>query len=480
MGGRCLPGNGGMQRSRRGRTGDNYARAGKRLFVSMFLVACLVASAPGCGDKKGGRDMQPALEVSPQQVLVGDPVSIKVTGLSPGEMASLRVSGQDQFGNTWSAEASFEADETGTVDTSRDAPTDGSYQGVDQAGLFWSMVCAPAGEMVSPFAAITTYVVSLSLDGQEVASQEVQRVVDVDLKKENLSDPVVGVFITPKEIEEPTPALIVLGGSEGGYNERWATVIASKTRMPTLALAYFGAPGLSQTLENIPLEIVEKAIAWLNQQEVVAKDRIGVVGASRGGELAMLAASLFPQVKAVVGYTPSGVIWGGIGEGDAPAWTYRGEAFPYLRTMFSEEQERLFREAQEKGTPYLDAPSFEYSLQQQSSLVEKATIPVERSQAAFLLIGNPGDGVWPSDKLSRIAIDRLDAHGYPRAHQLLSYEDGGHMLIPYPFFPTTMRQFYLPTVRVWEGLGGTAEGAARAAEDSWPKVLEFLRDELGT
>ncbi len=85
-------------------------------------------------------------------------------------------------------------------------------------------------------------------------------------------------------------------------------------------------------------------------------------------------------MKAVVGYTPSGVVWGGIGEGDAPAWTFRGEAFPYLRMMNSEE--------------------------------------------------------------------------------------GGHMLIPYPFYPSTMRQFYLPTVRVWEGLGGTAEGAAEAAGDS--------------
>jgi hypothetical protein len=52
------------------------------------------------------------------------------------------------------------------------------------------------------------------------------------------------------------------------------------------------------------------------------------------------------------------------------------------------------------------------------------------------------------------------------------------MLIPYPYYPTTMRQFYLPTVDVWEGLGGTAEGAARAAEDSWPRVVEFLKREL--
>ena len=72
--------------------------------------------------------MKSVLEVSPQQVLVGDPVSIKASGLSPGEEASLQVSGQDKFGNAWSSQASFQADGKGTVDTSRDAPTGGSYQ----------------------------------------------------------------------------------------------------------------------------------------------------------------------------------------------------------------------------------------------------------------------------------------------------------------------------------------------------------------
>ena len=103
--------------------------------------------------------------------------------------------------------------------------------------------------------------------------------------------------------------------------------------------------------------------------------------------------------------------------------------------MDSEEQRRLFLEAQEKGTPYLDAPSFEYSLEQQSSLIEGATIPVERSQAAFLLIGNPGDGVWPSARLSRIAIDRLEAHDHARDYRLLSYEDGGPCSSPTPSSP---------------------------------------------
>ncbi len=52
------------------------------------------------------------------------------------------------------------------------------------------------------------------------------------------------------------------------------------------------------------------------------------------------------------------------------------------------------------------------------------------------------------------------------------------MLIPYPYYPTTLRPFYLPTLKVWEGLGRTAFGAAKAAEDSWPKVVEFVQREL--
>jgi dienelactone hydrolase len=149
---------------------------------------------------------------------------------------------------------------------------------------------------------------------------------------------------------------------------------------------------------------------WLAKQPNIASDRFGVIGASRGGELAILAASLFPRIEAVVGYTPSGVIWEGIGSGENPAWAYQGKPFLYLKFMEDEDSQRRFKEAQENNTPYLDAPSFLYSLKMQADQVAAATIPVEKSKAAFLLIGNPGDGVWPSDMLSQISIDRLQAH----------------------------------------------------------------------
>jgi hypothetical protein len=151
---------------------------------------------------------------------------------------------------------------------------------------------------------------------------------------------------------------------------------------------------LPETLENIPLETIEKALLWLNQQPFVAKDCFGIVGASRGGELAILSASLFPQIRAVVGYTASGVIWEGIGDGK-PAWTFRGQPFPYLSFLTDEASQRLFLEAKAQGTIYFTEPSFLYSLKMQESRIQEATIPVENSKAAFLLIGNPKMGSGP-------------------------------------------------------------------------------------
>ncbi len=263
-----------------------------RAALILSLSASILAA---CAAPHKGQNMQPKLEALPQQALVGDPILIRASGLSAGQTASLTVSGNDQFGNLWSSQASFKADEAGIIDTSRDAPVEGSYVGVDQAGLFWSMTCRKqTSEMISPLAIMPSLAITLSVNGQEVGSLAVERIAYVDLDEQDLVESIVGVFFKPREITQPTPALIVLGGSEGGYNKGWAAVIASKTRMPTLALAYFGAKGLPATLENIPLETVEKAMQWLNQQPGVAKDHFGVIGASRGGRAGVAGRLDFP------------------------------------------------------------------------------------------------------------------------------------------------------------------------------------------
>ena len=68
------------------------------------------------------------------------------------------------------------------------------------------------------------------------------------------------------------PALLVVGGSEGGTPVRRAAWLASHGYV-ALALAYFHAPGLPDQLRDIPLEYFGHSLSWLAQRpEVVRLD----------------------------------------------------------------------------------------------------------------------------------------------------------------------------------------------------------------
>src|SRR5262249_29424026 len=100
-----------------------------------------------------------------------------------------------------------------------------------------------------------------------------------------------------------------------------------------LGLAYFRAPGLPSRLDDVPLEYFGKALSWMKQRPEVKADAIGVVGVSRGGELALIVAATLPHVKAVVAQVPSGVVWPGDPgwpETEAGPWTLGGKELSYV------------------------------------------------------------------------------------------------------------------------------------------------------
>jgi dienelactone hydrolase len=110
----------------------------------------------------------------------------------------------------------------------------------------------------------------------------------------------------------PHPAMIALGGVGGGLREGGPEALASEG-FAALTLAYFGLEGLPRELVEIPLEYFGRAIEWLKYQPEVNTNRIAVVGNSKGGELALLLGTTYPEdVRAVIGYAPSGVVWQGI------------------------------------------------------------------------------------------------------------------------------------------------------------------------
>ena len=272
----------------------------------------------------------------------------------------------------------------------------------------------------------------------------------------------------------PRPTVIVLQGSLGGMLEASAAVLASHG-FSALALAYFGVKPLPPDLVEVPLEYFAEAIAWLKTQAAVDPDRIAVMGVSKGGELAMLLAATYAEdIKAVVGYSPSSVVWRGaayrplsfIFGSPKSSWTLEGKPIPFLdvrprlpevMTVFSG---RL---------PSLRA-MHERSLDDEAA-VSAASIAVEQINGPLLLISHTDDRVWPATRLSEMAIQRLVAHNHPFPYAHLSYEGAGHPIgLPYSAPDiTTLGPF---------SVGGSLEANGHASADSWTETLDFLEKHL--
>jgi len=265
--------------------------------------------------------------------------------------------------------------------------------------------------------------------------------------------------------------MIVLPGSQGGipFPGGYAGGLASHGYV-VLALAYFNAEGLPPFLQNIPLEYFATAVEWLKSQPSVDAPRIGVLGTSRGGELALLLGATYPSAfRVVVANVPSSVVWPGLGDNsEAPAWTLNGKPLASVRGRITPADRTL--SSRDRFLKRLHDPA-----------AAGAEIPVERIDAPVLMFSGKDDQLWPSDVFAARVVERLKAHHFAHPVEHYSYEHAGHQ-ITRPFVPTSdVGQVRIhPVTKSPNVFGGTPEGQARANEDSWEKLLAFLDKYLRT
>lgn len=287
----------------------------------------------------------------------------------------------------------------------------------------------------------------------------------------------VGTLFCPST-PGPHPAVIALGGVGGGLREGGAEALSSEG-FAALALAYFGVEGLPRELVEIPLEYFERAIAWLKSQPEVDANRIALGGNSKGGELALLLGATYPEeVKAVIGYAPSAVVWQGITfnreayhGGPKSPWSLRGEPVPFARFArpLPTEMVRVVGSYLSQQ-PIVGRVFYERALKNETAFAA-AEIAVEKIDGPLLLISGTDDQMWPSTRLSEMAIERLKAHDHPFPYEHLRYEGAGHMItLPNAEPPVSWTSRY--------EVGGTREANEFANADSWTKVLGFLRKHL--
>ena len=424
----------------------------------------------------------PRLTVVPADARIDEPVRIVVSGLRPAQKVVLRSVMRVDSASAIVALGVYFTDSRGVVNLERDAARSGTYTGIDPMGLFWSGRRVPLdslereGVPSSGFDPPRPYSVVLTASANDtiVARATVTRrfgaanVIEEEVRRGD----VVGRLFVPRNVRRP-PVVIVLGGSEGGYeSSAYKARLLAAHGFAVFAQAYFRAPGLNDELASIPVERVQRGIAWLRQRTDVSVDRVAIIGSSRGTELALLVAGLNQEVRAVIVYGTSVTTGGGLTTSGEPhreaAWTLGGQPLPVMQIRPSPEALAQFR----RPDPVRLRLLFEPALSDVQA-VGRAAIPVENIRADVLIISGTDDQMGPVDIAGDMLIERLARAGHERRRVHLKYPEAGH-LIGIPFTPTALR------LTPWRfAVGGSVNGYARADADSWQHAVRFLRQSLG-
>ena len=212
---------------------------------------------------------------------------------------------------------------------------------------------------------------------------------------------------------------------------------------------------------------LERGLSWLQKNESVDVDRIGVYGYSKGGELALLMSSLYPQIKAVAAFSGSSYVWQGLRFGrPSSSWTRKGKILTYiamkvpLKSMLKLFTGRkvAFRQSYENGLKATD---------------DKApfTIPVENINGSVFLVAGTDDQVWPSADFSDVVVERLKGHNHPHSCEYLREEGAGH-LVCMPYIPSA------ETCRNLIFTSSDTELSSIAMIKAWGAMLDFFNEHL--
>lgn len=285
--------------------------------------------------------------------------------------------------------------------------------------------------------------------------------------KEIRENGIVGKIYYPNA-KGPRPAIILLSGSDGGFHERSAKLFAEEGYI-ALALAYFHAEGLPEHLENIPLEYFKNATEWLKAQPEVNKDKVHLHGPSRGGELALLLASIYPKEYAsVVAIVPSCVTYAGMPDVTKSAWTLAGKPLPAAPAPGEKE---VYKQLETSKT--VDLVQIFLEMMEDKGAFENAFIQVEKIECPILLISGMDDRMWPSYLYCELIIKRLVKYDSQIFRDHVSYDNAGHMITS-NYDVTISDPIKHPVTGLFYEVGGNPESQAFACKDAWYRIIDFL------
>lgn len=295
----------------------------------------------------------------------------------------------------------------------------------------------------------------------------------------NVRAPFIGTICAPSNPGRH-PAMLLLGGSEGGNSTMpsIAPLFAAHGYV-AVTVAYFGLPGLPKHLVSVPVETIGRALRAVAARKDVNPKEIGILGGSKGGEFALLAASTYPQIRAVVADVPSPVAFMGLGANDIPAgcsWSYRGKALPCVPV--SQSASSAIGMQFEHGGPIQLRVLYDLSLDADPAQVRASFFPLQRIHGPVLCLAAADDQMWDSPRQCAMAMRYLKAHHHAYADRSIVYPNAGHTFLWAMHGPqSAMTSYRIGGGTVME-LGGTRAGDVAASTRAWKTIWTFLAHAL--
>ncbi len=272
------------------------------------------------------------------------------------------------------------------------------------------------------------------------------------------------------------PVVVILGGAEGNDDagRRFGPILA-RLGYAAVSLPYhspnWGEHGPPPALPDLPGSVIDLRVELLADLRDALRplpgvdvSRLALFGGSLGSEYALIAASHYDWITAVVAYAPSDLVWEGWGleTVDAPAtrsaFSLGGKPLPFMPF-------RDFFAALEGGPNAALRPFHENGRADHPDKEASARIPVERFKGGLMLIAGDEDRMWNAGRMTRNIVASRRAAGLET--EALIYPQAGHDLAG-------------GSAELREDLRGGGAPAVNAAArvDSWPKVVAFLERAL--
>ena len=276
-----------------------------------------------------------------------------------------------------------------------------------------------------------------------------------------------GLYHVPVKDHDPKKVVIVVGGSEGNENIPMNVgAMFARCGIAALGICYWNVDGLPKELVRVPVDPFEKAILWLKKK---GYEKIIMYGISKGAELALLCASLMPDICGVVALSPMHCIWGGMYGNKSMAsktfssaseFTYRGKDFPCMTAhlKYGPAIRNLILHQQFELSYIYEEPLKHFD--------EDTAIHVENIQGNILFIYAKEDLMWPSKEAVAYMVNRLEKHRFAFRVDVLEYEKASHILVP--LNPSKLKMFKIERQY--------PEDCRRSREDAFHKTIKWISE----